>query len=542
MRRKIALLLITIFVFFASYGQRIPKKIEKKYQEVELFQEAGYKRYKVKNNGRWGLLDDKGNEVLSCCFDWLYISSTYAGENSTFYIVTKLDGKEGLYDINGKKIFPFIYKSASLRYEQDSQTFYVAVKKDEKYGICQMDGKEIIPCIYEQAFIKFDKDSKYLYAQVKNGGKYGICQMDGKEIIPCIYEQAFIKFDKDSKYLYAQVKKEGKYGICQMDDKGIIPCIYEQAYVSFDKDSKYLYAQVKKEGKYGICQMDGKEIIPCIYENVYVSSTTEGIPYIKISNNSKWGLCNLSGKILVPCKYEQTRLEYIKESNFYYAIVNDKEKYGICTLNGIEIVPCIYEYVEIQREETNGLLYVLKNLNGKIGISNISGDEIIPCKYNYVSMSYDEETKSNYYFAINSDDNVYSIKHFNLLGNLIYEKTLKKSQSNTTNYKSKQHEELPKLKKTAIILRILAQGMQSMNSYMNTYSSGNIYLRPDSPSYSRQKQTCSFCHGTGYNPGKERPPFYSYSDDPMTGSCEICGDKSNHYHKSCPSCRGKGYK
>lgn len=414
MRRKIALLLITIFVFFASYGQRIPKKIEKKYQEVELFQEAGYKRYKVKNNGRWGLLDDKGNEVLSCCFDWLYISSTYAGENSTFYIVTKLDGKEGLYDINGKKIFPFIYKSASLRYEQDSKTFYVAVKKDEKYGICQMDGKEIIPCIYEQAFIKFDKDSKYLYAQVK------------------------------------------------------------------------------KEGKYGICQMDGKEIIPCIYENVYVSSTTEGIPYIKISNNSKWGLCNLSGKILVPCKYEQTRLEYIKESNFYYAIVSDKEKYGICTLNGIEIVPCIYEYVEIQREETNGLLYVLKNLNGKIGISNISGDEIIPCQYNYVSMSYDEEAKSNYYFAINSDDNVYSIKHFNLLGNLIYEKTLKKSQSNTVNYKSKQHEELSKLEKTAIILRILAQGMQSMNSYMNTYSSGNIYLRPDSPSYSRQKQTCSF--------------------------------------------------
>lgn len=74
--------------------------------------------------------------------------------------------------------------------------------------------------------------------------------------------------------------------------------------------------------------MDGKEIIPCIYENVYVSSTTEGIPYIKISNNSKWGLCNLSGKILVPCKYEQTRLEYIKESNFYYAIVSVRRNMG----------------------------------------------------------------------------------------------------------------------------------------------------------------------------------------------------------------------
>lgn len=55
------------------------------------------------------------------------------------------------------------------------------------------------------------------------------------------------------------------------------------------------------------------------------------------------------------------------------------------------------------------------------------------------------------------------------------------------------------------------------------------------------KKECSFCHGTGYNLSKERPPFYSYNDDPKTGSCSTCGDKSIHYHKSCASCMGKGY-
>ena len=57
-----------------------------------------------------------------------------------------------------------------------------------------------------------------------------------------------------------------------------------------------------------------------------------------------------------------------------------------------------------------------------------------------------------------------------------------------------------------------------------------------------QRRECSSCHGTGYNSARERPAFYSYSEEDYEGSpCEICGSRSNHYHKPCPSCRGKGY-
>ena len=77
-----------------------------------------------------------------------------------------------------------------------------------------------------------------------------------------------------------------------------------------------------------------------------------------------------------------------------------------------------------------------------------------------------------------------------------------------------------------------------MTGYMNISSSRNIY----GTSYTRQQQICSFCKGTGNNPKMERPPFYSSIDDPMNGSCNVCGDKSNHYHKICPSCKGRGYK
>ena len=59
---------------------------------------------------------------------------------------------------------------------------------------------------------------------------------------------------------------------------------------------------------------------------------------------------------------------------------------------------------------------------------------------------------------------------------------------------------------------------------------------------SDRREICSLCNGTGYNPAKERPPFYSYDTETYDHEpCEICGDRSSHYHKKCPKCNGKGF-
>lgn len=52
---------------------------------------------------------------------------------------------------------------------------------------------------------------------------------------------------------------------------------------------------------------------------------------------------------------------------------------------------------------------------------------------------------------------------------------------------------------------------------------------------------CSFCHGTGKNPGKTYPPSFGLERTYDNPPCDICGDRDNHYHKKCPSCNGKGY-
>ena len=424
MKKLFLLLLISSICSFYSYGEDIPKKLKEKYAEIEKIDEETIELYRVKVNGKFGLVDKQDKVIMPSVYDGLSVSKVYEETSPyKFYVSATLNGKEALFDINGKELFPFIYESVRLDYE---------------------------------------------------------------------------------------------------------------------KDSKYLYACVKKNGKWGICQMDGKEIIPCVYEWANVSSTTHShIPYVSIENNDeKEGLCNIDGEILVPCKYESARLDYLEEADFFYATVaNGEDKEGICTLDGKEVVPCMYKFVDVRCEEKSGLLYIQK-YNGKYGVSDINGNEVIPCEYDIVGMCYDEETESNYYLASNISDKLSVYKHFSLSGRLINQTIIEINKSDLTQSEPNQPSQMSKLEKTAAVLQILAAGMQNMTGYMNTYSSRNIY----GTSYTRQQQICSFCKGTGNNPKMERPPFYSSIDDPMNGSCNVCGDKSNHYHKICPSCKGRGYK
>jgi DnaJ-class molecular chaperone len=57
--------------------------------------------------------------------------------------------------------------------------------------------------------------------------------------------------------------------------------------------------------------------------------------------------------------------------------------------------------------------------------------------------------------------------------------------------------------------------------------------------------TCSFCHGKGKNPAKEYPALFGHGTDNtdrrLDQQCPICKSWEIHYHKTCPSCGGKGY-
>ncbi|MBQ4056922.1 MAG: LysM peptidoglycan-binding domain-containing protein [Bacteroidaceae bacterium] len=85
-----------------------------------------------------------------------------------------------------------------------------------------------------------------------------------------------------------------------------------------------------------------------------------------------------------------------------------------------------------------------------------------------------------------------------------------------------------------------ASNMNDFNSSstgldMNSSSSSSTY----EPSFVKESKACSFCKGTGINPGKEYAPRFGTA---TKVHCSTCGDYDYpHHHEKCPSCNGKGY-
>lgn len=146
--------------------------VEPKYEGTNIFKQN---YIKVKKNGYWGLLDERGNEIIPIIYD-------------------------DILDINDEGVFMFY------------------VKKGESIGMVNSLGKEIIPPKYEMISRYYDVVSGYsdnLFKFYKNG-KVGIADNE-KIIFPAIYTHfwglspEFNRFDKsihiDKKYF--QAKRNG---------------------------------------------------------------------------------------------------------------------------------------------------------------------------------------------------------------------------------------------------------------------------------------------------------------------------------------------
>ena len=97
------------------------------------------------------------------------------------------------------------------------------------------------------------------------------------------------------------------------------------------------------------------------------------------------------------------------------------------------------------------------------------------------------------------------------------------------------------------IMEAVFLGLNYANDIINGGDNNSTAMPVRSGSFSSgrrsgTKEPCSACNGTGKNLARERPAFYdSTTEDYERAVCPICGSSTNHYHKDCPSCGGKGY-
>jgi hypothetical protein len=130
----------------------------------------------IRQSNQYWCLNTKGEKILPGPYD--YLVNVWGG--NTYKV--KQNGKYGLIDINGKVI---------VQVNNDDLDFYepnlVKIKKDNKWGFFNADGKMIIPMEYDYATIKYFDNNKNPVFEVEKGGYVGIINHLGKWVLPIGY-------------------------------------------------------------------------------------------------------------------------------------------------------------------------------------------------------------------------------------------------------------------------------------------------------------------------------------------------------------------
>ena len=116
----------------------------------------------VKMNGKWGLIDKSGREVIPCKYDYAMVFSEGLAQ-------VKMNGKWGYIDKSGREVIPCKYNDVGNFSEG-----LAMVQMNGKYGYIDKSGREVIPCKYDDVW-NFSEG----LAMVQMNGKYGYIDKEG---------------------------------------------------------------------------------------------------------------------------------------------------------------------------------------------------------------------------------------------------------------------------------------------------------------------------------------------------------------------------
>lgn len=271
-----------------------------------------------KKDGKYGLLDDKGNFILPCEFDGIERWGV------TPLIQVCKDNKYGVYDLSGKEVIKIDF---DILHDPRSEGTPVTISSVvwENEGVVNAEGKFILnpdefsSCSVEESagvIVATDRSGKvglYSYdgsvikasvadringfsdngtAVAKKDDLYGMLDRDGNWVIPAEYEG----LDKMSEGL-AAAEKDGKWGFINAKNEWVIPPAYDYVYREF----KHGYTIVAKEGKYILINSKGKELTKPS-ATLHIDEPAEGLIPFKVGR--KYGYLNTEGDVAIKPAFE----------------------------------------------------------------------------------------------------------------------------------------------------------------------------------------------------------------------------------------------
>lgn len=271
---------------------------EPKYDQINLI---GEKVYRVSLNNKYGLLDNKGNQIL------IPFTSELSNFNLGLATYTQQDDKYGhnLYGII-KSDGTFLTK-AEYALLLPREGFGFLFTKNDQVGLIDYKGKEII--VYNKKDIKQAIMDNVIRIDQGIINKQENCSPKGS------YHKDLLKFEEGLTTTFKKIGDCYKYGFMNKDFKTIITPQYDWV-----EEFKNGYAIISNKDKWGVVDVYGNQIITCKYTSI---KQVDKDRFVVCSNN-KFGVINNKNKIIIKIKYNSI---FGLGDNLY--ATHDEKKWGV---------------------------------------------------------------------------------------------------------------------------------------------------------------------------------------------------------------------
>ena len=332
---------------------------------------------KYEKNGKYGLIDYSGNEILPPEYTNIY---TLKGLERS--IIVDKDGKLGLYnDVSKDMILEPVYLSITALGENYNDG-YIVKNEENKFGIVGPDKKVILDISYD-AVGKVHGDSIYV---VKKEGKNSLVDKNGNVIFDLKKDETISEIaDKN-----IIMMKDKKYGIVNDEKKEIVKIKYDELshgygnyYIAKSGDKygvidvngdikiKFKYTGITYEPDAAIFECENKDLSTDLYNNFCeyklkgtVSEINSEKSYMRIRVDDEYKYYNLNFE-------ERTNKDVLTGNTLF--LVKEDGKYGFVNKDGQKIVDCIYDDATEQNEY--GFCAIQKN--GKWGSIKSDGTIVL---------------------------------------------------------------------------------------------------------------------------------------------------------------------
>lgn len=311
-------------------------------------------------NNLYGVIDTQNKIIVP--FYYKSISTNYRKQ---YYIVNQ-DGRYGFLNAKGQELVPPNYDFLELCSTGDSkEKILLSIQKNKKFGIINTANEIIIPAIYDHIDRTFNRDKyKRIYLNkkcnlldrshkimfdkwfddiidiqedfiiVKNNDYYGIVDYQGKYILEPSYQKINL-YALNNKIILKKNELNQIYNLktrtIEKDSVGEITLINYQKKIYREESNKM----------FGLLDSLFNPILPKVFNELYMIEFSEGL--MLLSQNQKYGVYNPNlNKFIIPIEYDEIRTIGSSQTHFK---VKKEGKVGVINLSGKQTIPTSFDMI-----------------------------------------------------------------------------------------------------------------------------------------------------------------------------------------------------